>query len=85
MQQLILGTGTAIWWLTEPHWLHLQQTNKKKKGVTASRNAQQWIFGVFESVILSKINLNSQKTYSIIKTKMQFLFNIFGLKQIKKK
>jgi hypothetical protein len=19
-QQLILGTGTAIWWLTEPHW-----------------------------------------------------------------
>ena len=23
MQQLILGTGTAIWWLTEPHsdWL----------------------------------------------------------------
>ncbi len=19
MQQLILGTGTAIWWLTEPH------------------------------------------------------------------
>ncbi len=20
MQQLILGTGTAIWWLTEPHW-----------------------------------------------------------------
>jgi len=23
MQQLILGTGTAIWWLTEPHWLGL--------------------------------------------------------------
>jgi hypothetical protein len=22
MQQLILGTGTAIWWLTEPHCLH---------------------------------------------------------------
>jgi hypothetical protein len=21
MQQLILGTGTAIWWLTEPHWV----------------------------------------------------------------
>ncbi len=21
-QQLILGTGTAIWWLTEPHWYH---------------------------------------------------------------
>jgi hypothetical protein len=21
MQQLILGTGTAIWWLTEPHLL----------------------------------------------------------------
>ncbi len=43
-------------------------------------------FLVFESVILSKINLNSQikKTYSIIKTKMQFLFNIFVLKQIKK-
>ncbi len=20
MQQLVLGTGTAIWWLTEPHW-----------------------------------------------------------------
>jgi hypothetical protein len=20
-QQLILGTDTAIWWLTEPHWL----------------------------------------------------------------
>ncbi len=20
MQQLILGTGTAIWWLTEPHY-----------------------------------------------------------------
>jgi hypothetical protein len=20
-QQLILGTGTAIWWVTEPHWL----------------------------------------------------------------
>jgi hypothetical protein len=20
MQQLILGTGTAIWWLTEPHF-----------------------------------------------------------------
>jgi hypothetical protein len=19
-QQLILGTGTAIWWVTEPHW-----------------------------------------------------------------
>ncbi len=23
MQQLILGTGTAIWWLTEPHCLKL--------------------------------------------------------------
>jgi hypothetical protein len=23
MQQLILGTGTAIWWLTEPHCLNL--------------------------------------------------------------
>jgi hypothetical protein len=22
MQQLILGTGTAIWWLTEPHCLN---------------------------------------------------------------
>jgi hypothetical protein len=22
MQQLILATGTAIWWLTEPHCLH---------------------------------------------------------------
>jgi hypothetical protein len=21
MQQLLLGTGTAIWWLTEPHYL----------------------------------------------------------------
>jgi hypothetical protein len=21
MQQLILGTGTALWWLTEPHSL----------------------------------------------------------------
>ena len=20
-QQLILGTGTAIWWVTEPHWI----------------------------------------------------------------
>jgi hypothetical protein len=20
MQQLILGTGSAIWWVTEPHW-----------------------------------------------------------------
>jgi hypothetical protein len=20
-QQLILGTGTAIWWVTEPHWV----------------------------------------------------------------
>ena len=20
-QQLILGTGTAVWWVTEPHWL----------------------------------------------------------------
>jgi len=19
-QQLILGTGTSIWWMTEPHW-----------------------------------------------------------------
>ncbi len=23
MQQLILGTGTAIWWLTEPHWVDI--------------------------------------------------------------
>jgi hypothetical protein len=23
MQQLILGTGTAIWLLTEPHWVFL--------------------------------------------------------------
>jgi len=23
MQQLILGTGTAIWWLTEPHSSHI--------------------------------------------------------------
>jgi hypothetical protein len=23
-QQLILGTGTAIWWLTEPHWISLK-------------------------------------------------------------
>jgi len=21
-KQLILGTGTAIWWVTEPHWLN---------------------------------------------------------------
>ncbi len=33
-QQLIVGTGTAIWWVTEPHCnylqthLHLIQTNK---------------------------------------------------------
>ncbi len=25
MQQLILGTGTAIWWLTEPHWAESQE------------------------------------------------------------
>ena len=23
-QQLILGTGIAIWWLTEPHWLFIK-------------------------------------------------------------
>ncbi len=23
MQQLILGTGTAIWWLTEPHCMRI--------------------------------------------------------------
>jgi hypothetical protein len=25
MQELILGTGTAIWWLTEPHCLGLDE------------------------------------------------------------
>jgi len=25
MQQLILGTGTATWWLTEPHYKSQQQ------------------------------------------------------------
>ncbi len=30
MPQLILGTGTAIWWLTEPHYTqyrHYDDTN----------------------------------------------------------
>jgi len=27
MQQLILGTGTAIWWLTEPHWVSMKLTH----------------------------------------------------------
>jgi hypothetical protein len=27
-KQLILGTGTAIWWMTEPHWRNsLQNAN----------------------------------------------------------
>jgi len=26
MQQLMLGTGTAIWWLTEPHWQKFAQS-----------------------------------------------------------
>jgi hypothetical protein len=25
-QQLILGTGTAIWWVTEPHWVLMKLT-----------------------------------------------------------
>jgi hypothetical protein len=32
-QQLILGTGIAIWWLTEPHWLTKWQVG----GTTQSR------------------------------------------------
>ncbi len=28
-QQLILGTGTAIWWVTEPHWVNFKGANKK--------------------------------------------------------
>jgi hypothetical protein len=29
MQQLTLGTGTAIWWLTEPHYKRHQEGEKK--------------------------------------------------------
>jgi hypothetical protein len=27
-QQLILGTGTAIWWVTEPHWPWVYHSEK---------------------------------------------------------
>ncbi len=30
MQQLILGTGIAIWWLTEPHWVKPKDGAKPK-------------------------------------------------------
>jgi hypothetical protein len=34
MQQLILGTGTAIWWLTEPHsWVTQESTQVKQPTV----------------------------------------------------
>ncbi len=34
MQQLILGTGTAIWWLTEPHsWVTQESTQAKQPTV----------------------------------------------------
>jgi len=43
-QQLILGTGTAIWWVTEPHWpenpqhndSHHSNTHHNNKNVTIS-------------------------------------------------
>jgi len=28
-QQLILGTGTAIWWVTEPHYSKVKTTQKQ--------------------------------------------------------
>jgi hypothetical protein len=31
MQQLILGTGTAIWWLTEPHRNEKSQFSTKSQ------------------------------------------------------
>jgi hypothetical protein len=30
-QQLILGTGTAIWWVTEPHCVRKLMKNKLEK------------------------------------------------------
>ncbi len=29
IQQLILGTGTAVWWLTEPHYFRVKITHIK--------------------------------------------------------
>jgi hypothetical protein len=44
MQQLILGTGTAIWWLTEPHSSLCWHWTKKAK----SREGQELFYNVFK-------------------------------------
>ncbi len=43
-QQLILGTGTAIWWVTEPHWFILQincNDNISVEGFNVTSNSNQ--------------------------------------------
>jgi hypothetical protein len=73
MQQLILGTGTAIWWLTEPHLFvtvihfqfHLKHTSLTNYGCNPFYSGgpkQQVNEGIMEKSRLAKTEGNVEVT-----------------------
>ncbi len=70
-QQFILGTGTAIWWLTEPHWY-----TYKKVFITLCPGATFFTF-----LILSKIILKFSPKFPQ-KYKNRVSASVFNLSQI---
>ncbi len=60
-QQLILGTGTAIWWVTEPHWVNFKGANKKLLWTE-----DQMADILIKSFLISLIQMKPRKEYCLI-------------------
>jgi hypothetical protein len=72
MQQLILGTGTAIWWLTEPHWL-LNLSN----GVTDTLESNSLLIYLIQvkGIYTQKVTLVKTRNYRGKQKKALLLVN----------
>ncbi len=70
MQQLILGTGTAIWWVTEPHFLKKAQLYKTH------------FTSKLLPVAISQLEILPKRFYSCHEflTLLQFEFKILNIK-----
>ncbi len=77
MQQLILGTGTAIWWLTEPHsWVTQESTQAKQPTVVVLGLALKYSGSKWKSTLDVMLKV-PQKIFLIIDTWDECYKNFF--------